>query len=381
MVNLNKIDYTNRWQDELKNSIFNLSELKGYLSKKSISTNLLHYLDTSGIGRDIDKVTQKYPMRITPYYLDLVKSVQDPIWRQAMPDPLELSYESASSKSNYDNINLSSDPLHEERQSPVSSIIHRYPDRVIFLVSNQCAMYCRYCMRKRKVGGSIDNQKSHINIKQGLNYIKENRAIRDVILSGGDPLLLSTESLDKILFALRQIEHVETIRIHTRVICTLPYRITENLASTLEKYHPLYINTHFNHPSEITDKAAAAADKLAHAGIPLGCQTVLLKGVNDNPETMIDLMRGLIKIRIKPYYLHHPDPVISTTHFRPSLEIGLDIMRAMRGNLTGIAVPQYMVDLPGGYGKLPILPDYIKKRDADSMVVENYQGKICKYWF
>ncbi|MBF0388733.1 MAG: KamA family radical SAM protein [Desulfamplus sp.] len=367
IINTNSV----KWRLELKESMVNPSQLAQYFSFK---------ID------NIDSVVKKFPMRITPYYLSLIKSEKDPIWRQAIPDVAELSYDVINFDSDSEAINSSchikaSDPLHEEAQSPTPSIIHRYPDRVIFLVSNQCAMYCRYCMRKRKVGGSIDNQKSHINIKQGLNYIKENRAIRDVILSGGDPLLLSTQSLDKILFALRQIEHVETIRIHTRVICTLPYRITENLASTLEKYHPLYINTHFNHPSEITDKAAAAADKLAHAGIPLGCQTVLLKGVNDNPETMIDLMRGLIKIRIKPYYLHHPDPVISTTHFRPSLEIGLDIMRAMRGNLTGIAVPQYMVDLPGGYGKLPILPDYIKKRDADSMVVENYQGKICKYWF
>ncbi|MBF0202930.1 MAG: KamA family radical SAM protein, partial [Desulfamplus sp.] len=299
------------------------------------------------------------------------------IWKQAVPDLSELR----------DPLNID-DPLNEEAQSPVPSIIHRYPDRVIFLVSNQCAMYCRHCMRKRKVGGStsefdgIDEIEHKIDaIEQGLDYIGKNRNIHDVILSGGDPLLLSTETIDRILFRIRQFDHVHIIRIHTRVLCTLPFRITANLASILEKYHPLYINTHFNHPAEITDQAATACEILAHAGIPLGCQTVLLKGVNDTPEVMTDLMRKLIRIRVKPYYLHHPDAVAGTAHFRPSIETGLHIMKALRGNLTGIAIPQYMLDLPGGHGKVPVLPDYIKSRFGNTAVVENYIGNTCEYRF
>ncbi|MBF0301401.1 MAG: KamA family radical SAM protein [Desulfamplus sp.] len=355
-------------------------------------------------NREMERVIERYPMRITPYYLSLIKSVGDPIWKQAVPDIAEL-YES---KDESVQPVIVADPLHEERQSPVPSIIHRYPDRVIFLVSNQCAMYCRHCMRKRKVGLQIqqklsskfcrfklcsneeykkeesenieDYGKSDL-IDLGLEYIRKTKEIRDVILSGGDPLLLNTEKIDRILFALRKIDHVETIRIHTRVVCTLPFRITDNLVSVLEKYHPLYINIHFNHPSEITDESASACDLLSSAGVPLGCQTVLLKGVNDNPETMITLMRKLIKIRVKPYYLHHPDMVEGTAHFRPSLDTGLDIMRSMRGSLTGIAIPQYMVDLPGGYGKVPVLLNYIKQRDSEKAVVENYQGKICEYRF
>lgn len=397
-----------RWQTQLSNSIVTPSSLSEYFKENASYKDIPSYIDLS----DLEKITKKYPMRITPYYLSLIKSVGDPIWKQAVPDLSELS----------DTVNID-DPLNEEPQSPVPSIIHRYPDRVIFLVSNQCAMYCRHCMRKRKVGtekekiksGSTncedgkDNADQHnLNnlaaqqnshclqekyyqnngdcqddsyIGQGLEYIEKNKNIYDVILSGGDPLLLTTEKLDKILFKIRQFNHVQTIRIHTRVLCTLPFRITDNLASMLEKYHPLYVNTHFNHPSEITDEAARACETLVRAGIPLGCQTVLLKGVNDNPEVMIDLMRKLIKIRVKPYYLHHPDPVAGTAHFRSSLETGLNIMKAMRGNLTGIAIPQYMLDLPGGYGKVPVLPDYIKQIDGNRAVVENYQGRTCEYRF
>lgn len=399
-----------RWQAQLKNSVVNFSQLADYL-KNNFATRYADKFDalkSSVKIADMAKVIEKYPMRITPYYLSLIKDVDDPIWKQAVPDKAELfdsgaggggwsaskPPDSSGECSEPSNVNVD-DPLHEDRQSPVPSIIHRYPDRAIFLVSNQCAMYCRHCMRKRKVGLQTHGQKTsslyNIDeipesyaidfIDQGLTYIRQNKQIHDVILSGGDPLLLSTERLDRILFAIRQIDHVETIRIHTRVICTLPFRITDNLASVLEKYHPLYINTHFNHPSEITDEAASASHMLARAGIPLGCQTVLLKGVNDTPEIMTDLMRRLIRIRVKPYYLHHPDAVAGTAHFRPSLETGLNIMKAMRGNLTGIAIPQYMLDLPEGYGKVPILPDYIKQRNADRAFVENYQGRICEYRF
>ncbi|MGD9731426.1 MAG: KamA family radical SAM protein [Desulfamplus sp.] len=361
-----------KWQEQLKESITDFGQFTNYFKNK-----LAISLDDSDIS-EIEKAASRYPMRITPYYLSLIKSVGDPIWKQAVPDPAELINPSFEKTSNPITVD---DPLHEEPQSPVPSIIHRYPDRVIFLVSNKCAMYCRHCMRKRKVGLNIQSADSFYSIEKGLEYIKSNSNIHDVILSGGDPLLLTTERLDRILFSLRQIEHVQTIRIHTRVPCTLPFRITDNLASMLEKHHPLYINTHFNHPSEITDESASACAKLAHAGIPLGCQTVLLKGVNDTAEVMTELMRKLISIRVKPYYLHHPDAVAGTAHFRPSLDTGLNIIKAMRGNLTGIAIPQYMIDLPGGYGKVPVLPDYIKQRDSKKAVVENYQGRLCEYRF
>ncbi|MBF0376828.1 MAG: KamA family radical SAM protein [Desulfamplus sp.] len=423
IININSA----RWQTQLKNSIVTTSQLEQYLGNKlkgniNSTANLFNInidAENSVLQSSLEKVTEKYPMRITPYYLSLIKNIGDPIWKQAVPDINELSN---SSPEHFDLINSNDpllksfypvntyDPLNEDSQSPVPSIIHRYPDRVIFLVSNQCAMYCRYCMRKRKVGldgcsksklSSGDHFESKLSlgdrdysepksnglsgidqgIDEGVNYIRNNKMIRDVILSGGDPLLLSTEKLDRILFAIREIDHVETIRIHTRVLCTLPYRITENLASILEKYHPLYINTHFNHPDEITDDAASACLTLIRAGIPLGCQTVLLKGVNDNPEIMVKLMRKLIKIRVKPYYLHHPDLIAGTYHFRPSLETGINIMKAMRGNLTGIAIPHYMIDLPGGYGKVPLLPNYMKHIDGSRAVVENYQGKACQYWF
>lgn len=378
-----------RWQTQLKNSITTVSGLASYFQKDEadLNSNTLKSAiqENNPAGSSLkdgqsnlvetdslEKVIKRYPMRITPYYLSLIKAVGDPIWRQAVPDLAEL----------YDTVNVD-DPLHEEPQSPVPSIIHRYPDRVIFLVSNQCAMYCRHCMRKRKVGQNIDETNGHGEnwIDQGLDYIKKNCNIHDVILSGGDPLLLTTEKLDRTLFAIRAIDHVQTIRIHTRAICTLPFRVTDNLASVFEKYHPLYVNTHFNHPDEITDEAASACATLARAGIPLGCQTVLLRGVNDTPEIMTELMRRLIKIRVKPYYLHHPDAVEGTAHFRPSFETGLNIMKAIRGNLTGIAIPQYMLDLPGGYGKVPVLPDYIKYRDGNRAVVENYQGRRCEYTF
>jgi lysine 2,3-aminomutase len=295
----------------------------------------------------------------------------DPIWRQAVPDPAELT----------DAANAA-DPLAEERQSPVPAIIHRYPDRVIFLVSNQCAMYCRYCMRKRKVGdGQLHFGGRWQEIRQGLDYIRRTPAIDDVILSGGDPLLLSTEMMREILEALGSISHVGMVRIHSRVPCTLPMRVTPRLVSALGACRPLYLNTHVNHPDEITPEMEKACAMLADAGIPLGCQTVLLRGVNDDPVTMAALMKRLVRIRVRPYYLHHPDPVAGTAHFRPSLETGLAVMKALRGNLSGLCVPQYMIDLPGGNGKVPLLPEYLKSISGNIARVENYQGRICAYPF
>jgi len=326
-------------------------------------------------GFKIDKkalsaVTRRYPMLISPHYLSLIQNAGDPLWKQAVPDVMEL-----------DDCQHVEDPLAEEPQSPVPAIIHRYPGRVIFLVSNLCAMYCRHCMRKRKVGEQDLHfgKKNSARIAQGIQYIQAHPAINEVILSGGDPLLLGTEQLNEILSTLKACKHVRVIRIHTRTLCTLPSRITDDLVLMLKKYHPLYLNTHFNHPREINPASEKACEKLADAGIALGCQTVLLKGINDDAETMGQLMMRLLEIRVKPYYLHHPDPVAGTAHFRPDVRVGLEIMKQMRGRLSGMCIPQYMIDLPGGEGKLPLLPDYIKSRSSNSIQVENYMGKVCDY--
>ncbi|MFH1155983.1 MAG: KamA family radical SAM protein [Pseudomonadota bacterium] len=344
------------WRDQLRNSIVRPGQIPGRFS-----------VDRQAM----EKVLARYPMRIPPYYLALIQKEKDPLWRQCVADPEELK-----------DLSNAPDPLSEEDQSPVSAIIHRYPDRVIFLVSNQCAMYCRYCMRKRKVG----DLNRHFGgrwpeIEQGMEYIRQTPEIDDVILSGGDPLLLETPMLGLILDRLKAISHVGMVRIHTRVPCTLPMRITENLVSVLKTFRPLYINTHFNHPDEVTPEAEKACGMLADAGIPLGCQTVLLKGVNDDPRTMATLMKRLVHMRVKPYYLHHPDPVAGTAHFRPSPDTGLAIMKQLRGNLSGLCVPQYMIDLPGGNGKIPLVPDYVKSLSRDSALVENFQGRLCTYPF
>lgn len=315
-------------------------------------------------------VTNRYPMRINPYYLSLIHSPDDPLGKQAIPDVREL-----------EKTLTEADPLAEEPQSPVPGLIHRYPDRVVFLVSSACAMYCRYCMRKRNIPTDGTAHRDERNIEKGIGYIADTREIRDVILSGGDPLLLSTDRLSGILKQIRAIGHVDIIRIHTRVPCTLPFRITERLVAELKKHHPLYINTHFNHPDEITPEAALACARLADAGIPLGCQTVLLKGVNDTPQVMAALMRKLVKIRVRPYYIHHPDPVAGTAHFRPTLETGFTVMRALRGHLSGLCVPHYMVDLPGGKGKMPVLPTGIRSVSDHSITLENYLGEVCEYGF
>lgn len=342
------------WQTQLTQSITTPARLAAHFN-----------IETDSMTR----VIRHYPMRITPHYLSLIQTPGDGLWQQAVPQEAELQDEQNPA-----------DPLSEAPQSPVPSIIHRYPGRVIFLVSNLCAMYCRHCMRKRKIGDEERHFGTHTAmIDQGLDYIRRTPAVNEVILSGGDPLLLSTQQLDKILWELKKCTHVTLIRIHTRTLCTLPHRITDNLVDMLKKYPPLYINTHFNHPREISPAAEAACRKLAEAGMPLGCQTVLLKGVNDDADTMARLLTRLLEIRVKPYYLHHPDPVSGTAHFRPDITVGLDIMRQLRGRLSGMAIPQYMIDLPGGHGKLPLLPDYVKSRSGNTLTVENYLGRTCRY--
>jgi lysine 2,3-aminomutase len=317
--------------------------------------------------KTVSEVADCYPFRINPYYLSLIQRHKDPIWLQAIPDMAEIE----------DTLGAP-DPLAEEIQSPVPNLIHRYPDRVVLLVSNQCAMYCRFCMRKRRVGSS---QSISLNetIDGAADYIRRNPRIREVILSGGDPFLLETDTVEKILFALRKIPHVEILRIHSRTPCTLPQRITLRLTDMLKKYQPLYVNTHFNHPLEITPLAATACARLADAGIPLGNQTVFLKGVNDSAEIMTELFQKLLQIRVRPYYLHHPDPVRGTGHFRPTIEKGVGIMAAIQGHTSGICLPHYVIDVPGGGGKVPLLPMYIKSRDEAKLIVRTYSGKTYDY--
>ncbi len=311
-------------------------------------------------------VADRYPMRVTPYYRDLIKYVGDPIWNQAVPDEREC----------HESICVD-DPLEEDNQSPVPNLVHRYPDRVLFLVCSECAMYCRFCTRKRKVGGA-DMQINASTISAGIEYIAAHSEIRDVIVSGGDPLLLSDEKLDDILTCLRAIPHVQIIRIGTRVPVVLPMRITSGLIRVLRKHHPLYLNTHFNHPDEITNQSAKACERLANVGIPLGNQCVLLRGVNDDPQVMKLLMHKLLQIRVRPYYIYQADMVQGTDHFRTTVEEGLEIIKSLRGHTSGMAVPAYVIDAPGGGGKIPLLPDYLQSLGAD-VVLKNYQGKEFHY--
>lgn len=315
---------------------------------------------------NLTQVTNRYPMRVNSYYLGLIRSSHDPIWLQAVPQMLETQ----------DKV-CDEDCLAEERLSPVSGIVHKYKDRVLFLAARQCAMYCRFCTRKRKVGTPgmiVDDQ----TILAGVEYIRSHPEVRDVLISGGDPLLLDDERLEWLLAMLREIPTVEIIRLGTRVPCTLPMRVTPKLCTMLKKYHPLYINTHFNHPWEITAESSAACAMLADAGIPLGCQTVLLRGVNDSLQTIHDLMRGLLKIRVKPYYLFQGDLSRGTNHFRTSIECGQEIMRGLLGTISGMGIPTYAVDGPGGVGKIPLTPNYIKSL-SDQLVFKNYEGKTCFY--
>ena len=315
---------------------------------------------------EIRMVTVQYPMRINPYYLGLIEHPGDPIYRQCIPDPREITDDAGWE-----------DPLNEEASSPVPGLTHRYPDRVLFLVSARCAVYCRFCNRKRKVGNAAMVSKE--SIREGLAYIRGNPAIRDVLLSGGDPLLLEDGELYWILSQLRGIGHVEIIRIGTRVPCTLPHRVTSRLVRMLRQFHPLYVHTHFNHPREITAQSSLACIQLAEAGIPLGCQTVLLEGVNDHAPTIRELMQKLLTIRVRPYYLFQADMAKGTSHFWTPLETGLDIMRELQGNTSGLCLPHFAVDLPGGGGKVPLLPEYIVRSENGRLLMRNYKGG--EFWY
>jgi len=327
-------------------------------------TELAHHFDFDCSA--LEATNASFPMRINPYYLGLIQSVNDPLWRQAVPDPLELN-----------DFVCIPDPLAEEDLSPVPNLVHKYPDRVLFLVTSECAMYCRFCTRKRKVGTPkmVITEES---IEAGIHYIQKNKEIREVLLSGGDPLILSDAKLDSLLGRIRAIPNVEVIRIGTRIPCTLPMRVTKELASMLKKHHPLYINTHFNHPRELTPQAAEACTLLADAGIPLGCQTVLLKGVNDNAATLKKLFLGLLRMRVKPYYLFQGDLTRGTDHFRTHTRDGIEIMRDLIGTISGMAIPTFALDAPGGKGKIPLTPDYILN-STEQLTFHNYRGILCSY--
>jgi lysine 2,3-aminomutase len=340
------------WRELLKRSVTTAEELAASFPDVDVE--------------EIRMVADRYDMRINPYYMSLIKEKGDPIYRQAVPSIEELM----------DTMN-DEDPLYEEEDSPVPNITHRYPDRVLFVITHQCPMYCRFCTRKRKVGDA--NGISMKETEQGIEYIRSHPEIRDVILSGGDPLFMGDSRLERIIRGVRAIPHVEIIRIGTKVPCTFPQRITPELCTMLQKYHPLYINTHFNHPAEITPESTLACERLVNAGIPVGNQCVLLKGVNDDPQIMKELFQKLLKVRVRPYYLFQADLVKGTEHFRTSVEKGLEIIQAVRGHTSGLAVPHYVIDAPGGGGKVPLLPHYIEEINDHEIIMRNYEGKRYIY--
>jgi lysine 2,3-aminomutase len=321
--------------------------------------------------KQLEETKGKFPLSITPYYLSLIKKENfrnDPIYKQSFLDNRELDIAQHEM----------GDPLSEDTDSPVPGITHRYPDRVLFHVSNVCAMYCRHCTRKRKVGDT-DFVPGRSQVEIGLDYIRKTPQVRDVLLSGGDPFLLSDDYLDWILTELRAIEHIQVIRIGTRTPVVLPYRITDNLVNMLKKHHPIWINTHFNHPREITSSSKQAIRKLADAGIPLGNQSVLLADVNDCPRIIKDLVHKLVANRIRPYYLYQCDLSEGLSHFRTPVGKGIEIIESLIGHTSGFAVPTYVIDAPGGGGKIPVMPNYIISWSTNRVILRNYEGVICSY--
>ena len=349
------------WKWQIKHSIRDISTFE----------NLLGIKFNSAERKELEKTLEKFPLSITPYYLSLIDSsdyMNDPIFKQSFPSPSELIISKCDMK----------DPLSEDKDSPAPGITHRYPDRVLFHISNTCSMYCRHCTRKRKVG-DVDSVPDKDEVLAGIEYIKNNPAVRDVLLSGGDPLMLSDEYLDWILTELENIPHVEVIRIGTRMPVVLPYRITDELVEMLKKHHPLWINTHFNHPREITMSSKKALSKLADAGIPLGNQTVLLAGINDCHRIMKRLIHKLVQNRVRPYYLYQCDLSEGLTHFRTPIGKGIEIMENLIGHTSGFAVPTYVIDALGGGGKIPIMPNYLISWSTNKVILRNYEGVITTY--
>lgn len=318
----------------------------------------------------VANVKESIPLRITPYYAMLMDpdDALDPVRMQAIPISNEMQ------RSPWD----MEDPLDEDEDSPVPGLTHRYPDRVLFLITNQCSMYCRHCTRRR-FSGQVGHAVPKPQLDAAIDYIRRTPQVRDVLLSGGDGLLVNDKILEYIISSLREIPHVEIIRIGTRAPVVFPQRITDDLCSMLKKYHPVWINTHFNHPDEITPEAAQACAKLADAGIPLGNQSVLLRGINDCPHVMKDLLHKLVKIRVRPYYLYQCDMSKGLEHFRTSVAKGIEIMEQLRGHTSGYAIPTYIVDAPGGGGKIPVGPQYLISQGHGKVILRNFEGVITTY--
>ena len=347
------------WRWQIKNRIHTLDAISKIL--------VLTPQEEEGIKKSNGRLS----MAITPYWVTLMDphDPECPIRRQAIPLAEEFHFGN----------NEFVDPCAEDRDSPANGLVHRYPDRVLLLATEQCAMYCRHCTRRRLVGEKQVHSLNAKTIDAAVEYIKSNKKIRDVLISGGDPLMLDDDDLEMILKKVSDIPHVEFLRIGTRVPVTLPQRITPSLIALLKKYAPLWISIHFNHPKEVSRRCKLACDMLADSGIPLGSQTVLLKGINDKPYIMKKLMHELLKVRVRPYYIYQCDPVKGTAHFRTPVAVGINIIEKLRGFTSGYAVPTYVVDAPGGGGKIPVGPNYLISQDKGKHVLRNYRGKIYNY--
>ncbi len=316
----------------------------------------------------IKEIGKKYRWSISPYFLSLIDPSEpwDPIKLQSVPSVMELLGEGTP------------DPMGEEFTSPASSITRRYPDRLIIKVTNQCGMYCRHCQRRRGIG-EVDKPTPVEELEEAIKYVRDNPEIRDVLLTGGDPFMLSNERIDWILRELRSIDHVEVIRLGSRTLVTLPQRVDDELAEILSRYHPVFVNTQFNHPQEITEEAAEACTKLANAGVPLGNQMVLLRRINDDPDIVKKLNHELLKIRVSPYYIFHAKGVQGTTHFRTRVETGMEIMENLRGFTSGLAIPTFIINAPQGYGKTPVLPEYVVSWGDDHILLRTWEGRVMEY--
>jgi len=346
------------WRWQVRNRITTLDKLK----------QLIDLSDEEAEG--VEKCLQKFRMAITPYYATLIDPDDPncPVRKQAVPTALET----------HSSVSDMTDPLHEDVDSPVTGLTHRYPDRVLFLVTDQCSMYCRHCTRRR-LAGATDKARTREQIDAAIDYIRHTPVVRDVLLSGGDGLLIGDELIEYLLKELRSIEHVEIIRFGTRTPVVMPQRITPELCKLLAKYHPVYVNVQFNHPKEVTPESAAACARLADAGIPLGNQSVLLAGVNDCPQVMKKLSHELLKIRVKPYYVYQCDLSQGIEHFRTSVAAGLEIIENLRGHTTGMGVPTFVVDAPGGGGKIPVMPQYLISQSPYRVVLRNFEGGTYTY--
>jgi len=349
----------NDWHWQLRNRIADLDGLAGIIQLSEEESKAIQG----------EKAT--LPLAITPYYASLIdrEKAFQPIRRTVVPVTAELQRSPGEME----------DPLGEDHDSPVPGLVHRYPDRVLFLTTDYCSSYCRYCTRSRMVGQGGESRASYDQWNKALAYIEATPEVRDVLLSGGDPLTLSNHRLEWLLSRLRRIPHVEFIRIGTKAPVVLPQRITLAVTRMLKRYHPVWMSIHFTHPDELTAEVMHACNRLADAGIPLGSQTVLLAGVNDDVETMKRLYHGLLKIRVRPYYMYQCDPIPGSSHFRTSVSKGLDVIRGLRGFTSGYAVPSFVIDAPAGGGKIPLLPEYVVGHEGDSLLLRNYEGKIYRY--